>query len=65
MLNSRQRRKQEAKGHNQSRIERDIERKRIEQDKIDNPEKYARRNRRALKEVMPFIALAAAAGVQI
>ncbi len=65
MLNSRQRRKQEAKWHNQSKIDARIERARIEQDKIDNPEKYARRDRRALKKVMPFIALAAAAGVQI
>lgn len=51
--------------HNQKRIEAHVERVRIEQDKIDNPEKYARRHRKTMRKVMPFIALAAAAGVQI
>lgn len=64
-MNSRQRRKLEAEEHNRKRIEAHVERVRIEQDKIDNPEKYARRNRKCMQKVMPFIALAAAAGVSI
>ena len=64
-MNSRQRRKLEAIEHNKRRIEAHVERVRIEQDKIDNPEKYARRNRRAMKKVMPSIALSAAAGFSI
>ena len=51
--------------HNQKRIEAHVERVRIEQDKIDNPEKYARRHRKTMRKIMPFIALAAAAGVRI
>ena len=31
-------------------------------DKLENPEKYKRRSRRAMRKVMPFIALSAAAG---
>ncbi len=64
-MNSRQRRKQEADDHNKRRVEAHVERVHIEQDKIDNPEKYAKRKRKATAGVMPFIALAAAAGVQI
>ena len=37
----------------------------LAQDKIDHPEKYARRNRRVMQGVMPYIAMAAAAGVKI
>jgi len=37
----------------------------LAQDKIDNPEKYKRRNRRAMRKVMPFIAMSAAAGFSI
>ena len=55
-MNSRQRRKLEAIEHNKRRIEAHVERVRIEQDKIYNPEKYARRNRRAINPVIPFIA---------
>tara|TARA_R110000822_G_scaffold307119_1_gene433857 strand:+ start:284 stop:478 length:195 start_codon:yes stop_codon:yes gene_type:complete len=64
-MNSRQRRKLEAIEHNKRRIEAHVERVRIEQDKIDNPEKYAKRNRRVMAKVMPFIALSAAAGFSI
>ena len=64
-MNSRQRRKLEAEEHNRKRIEAHVERERIKQDKIDNPEKYARRNRRAMRKVMPFIALSAAAGFSV
>lgn len=63
-MNSRQRRKLAAERHNQARIDARIERARIEQDKTDNPEKYAKRNRRAMRKMMPFIALSAAAGIQ-
>jgi hypothetical protein len=51
--------------HNKKRREEHVDRVRLEQDKIDNPEKYARRNRRAMRKVMPFIALSAAAGIPI
>ena len=57
-MNSRQRRKLEAEEYNRKRIEAHVERERIKQDKIDNPEKYARRSRR-------FIALSAAAGFSV
>jgi hypothetical protein len=64
-MNSRQRRKAEAEDHNRKRIEAHVERVRIAQDKIDNPQKYARRSRRSAEKVMPFIALCAAAGISI
>jgi glutamate formiminotransferase len=64
-MNSRQRRKVEAEDHNRKRIEAHVERVRIAQDKIDNPQKYARRSRMSAKKVMPFIALCAAAGFSI
>ena len=64
-MNSRQRRKLEAVEHNKRRIEAHVERVRIEQDKIDNPDKYSRRNIRTMAKIMPFIALSAAAGVSI
>ena len=64
-MNSRQRRKLEAVEHNKRRIEVHVERVRLEQDKIDNPEKYAKRNANAMKKAMPFIALCAAAGISI
>ena len=34
-------------------------------DKLENPEKYKRRNRKVMSRVMPFIALASAAGIDI
>ena len=34
-------------------------------DKLENPEKYNRRHRRTMRKLMPFIAMAAAAGVKI
>jgi len=34
-------------------------------DKLENPEKYRRRSKNAMRRVMPFIAFAAAAGVNI
>lgn len=34
-------------------------------DKLENPEKYKRSNRKVMAGVMPFIALAAAAGIDI
>tara|TARA_R110002051_G_C8335447_1_gene437419 strand:+ start:240 stop:434 length:195 start_codon:yes stop_codon:yes gene_type:complete len=64
-MNSRQRRKLEAVEHNKRRIEAHVNRVRIEQDKIDNPKKYAKRNAKAMKKVMPFISLCTAAGVSI
>ncbi len=64
-MNSRQRRKLEAIEHNKRRIEAHVERVRIEQDKIDNPEKYAKRNKRVIGRLMPFVALCAAAGISI
>ncbi len=64
-MNSRQKRKLAAEAHNKKRREAHVEAVRVAQDKIDSPEKYAKRNRRAIRGVMPFIALAAAAGVQI
>lgn len=57
--------KRAAEAFNKKRREAHVERVRIAQDKIDNPEKYARRNRRAIRKVMPFIALSAAAGFAI
>ena len=51
--------------HNKKRREAHVERVRIEQDKIDNPEKHARRSRKATRKIMPFIALLAAAGFNI
>ena len=48
-MNSRQRRKLEAVEHNKRRIEAHVNRVRIEQDKIDNPKKYAKRNAKAMK----------------
>ena len=64
-MNSRQKRRLAAERHNKAREDKVIERDRIEQDKIGNPEKYAKRNRRTMQKIMPFIALAAAAGVNI
>lgn len=64
-MNSRQRRKLEAIEHNKRRIEAHVERVRAEQDKINNPEKYARRNRRVMRKVMPFIAICAANGISV
>ena len=34
-------------------------------DKLENPEKYKRRNRRVMQGIMPFIALSAAAGFTV
>lgn len=59
-MGNNQSKKQAAIEHNRKRIEAHVERVRIEQDKIDNPEKYARRNRKALRRAMPFIASAVA-----
>ena len=58
-MNSRQRRKLEAEEHNRKRREEHVERVRIEQDKIDNPEKYKRKPRRSGK-AQAFIATALA-----
>ena len=46
--------------HNKKRREAHVERARIEQAKIDNPEKYARRIRKVMEKIMPYIALSAA-----
>ena len=64
-MSNNQIKKRAAESHNKKRREEHVERVRIEQDRIDNPEKYARRNRRAMRKVMPFIALSAAAGFAI
>lgn len=61
--------KEQAVIHNEYRAyEKEREDKRakaLELDKLENPEKYKRRNKRAMRKVMPFIALAAAAGIKI
>jgi len=57
--------KRAAERHNKLRREAQVEAVRIAQDKIDNPEKYNRRNRRTMAKVMPFIAMAEAAGISI
>ena len=64
-LSNNQLEKRAADLHNKKRSEAQVERVRLAQDKIDNPEKYAKRNRRAMRKVMPFIALSAAAGIPV
>ena len=62
-MNSRQRRKVEAEDHNRKRIEAHVERVRIAQDQIDNPQKYARRSRSRTEELRALVVLGVAAGI--
>ena len=64
-MSNNQIKKRAAERHNKARREAHVERVRIEQDKIDNPEKYAKKSRRAMGRLMPFIALSAAAGISL
>ncbi len=57
--------KEQAIIHNEKRLHEKRETAVLALDKLENPEKYRRRNRRVMQGVMPFIALAAAAGIKI
>ena len=56
--------KRAAEAHNKKRKERVVELARVAQDRIDNPEKYARtgRQRRATRRAQMFIATATGIG---
>ena len=54
-----------AKIFNEKRLREKREAAVLALDKLENPEKHKRRDRRAMRKVMPFIALAAAAGFSI
>lgn len=55
--------REQAKIFNKNRLREKREAAVLALDKLENPEKYKQRDRMTMRRVMPFIALAAAAGV--
>ena len=54
--------KEQAAIFNEKRLREKREAAVLALDKLENPEKYKRGSRRAIRNIMPFIALSAAAG---
>ena len=64
-MNNNQKKKLAAEKHNKARAEQKAKKEAYELDKLENPEKYKRRNKKVMQGIMPFIALSAAAGFKI
>ena len=57
--------KEQAIIHNEKRLREKREAAVLALDKLENPEKYKRRNKRLSRKIMPFIAISAAMGFSI